>query len=316
MRGLGSFILYKKESSFATKPSGNYDIGYIKSGARSNMQPAMTPINYLSSSRSVGKIGNNPSHKTIRQVQGSLNFDLSSSLKPLMQLAFYDENSSSHTGGEQLHFDSSNNHSFTLEHQIGSLSNKRYEQTGCFITSYGFNVPSLDSLVQFNVDMIGKKEEYITSGLASTSSNLKPFNPLFPSYLAKLELRDNGSLEEVLEYSSLSINVNNNVQYQNYLSSTVYNEQKPTIGLREIIGTATLRLKENKLQWFENIVTNKDEKELNLVLTDEEENTMTINLASVYFQTGHLNNIVEGELSISTGFISLKNSSHDIKVTY
>ena len=324
MRGLGSYILYKGEATYGTKPTSTYDIGYIKSGSRTVMQPTMTPVNCLSSSRRIDKVGNNPFTKSVSQVQGTLNFDLTKTLKPLMKLAFYDTgtNNSSFTPLNENHESSS----FTIQYKLGGENTKHYEQVGCFVSGYSISIPNLDSPVGFNLNILGKQETLAT-GEVSGIPNEKAYNVLFPASLAKLELRKDshtsGENWETLEYNSFNLDVNNNLQYQNYLSSTGYNEKPPRIGVREMTGNINFRFKRDKMDWFADEVLSQNVCSLKLTMTSEEGNDFKIELPNVYFNTGHLGNLPEDELILQTSYVAIGKSEntdaedqYDIKVTY
>ena len=190
--------------------------------------------------------------------------------------------------------------------------------SGMCISDSTINISSLESIVGFNVNFIGVKEEPNTFSGNLPNYHINPhltplpYNILYPSYLSTLEIEN-----EPLPFQSFSLTINNNILQGEFLSHTGMNVIKPKVGMREITGNYTMKFDTiGDMNFFDVKIRNSVDEELVLTLKDENnENPLIFTMNKVQYNTGSQGSINLGELTLNVSFVATGTSELAITTT-
>ena len=311
MLGKETFIAYKQEDNYSMTWSGTHSqFAYPLPGSRPSTNVNMRRKEFISSTRS------NPDNflqESVRSVSGGYSFHYSSNLFPLLALAVnLNENY-----GTTLTLDDSPTIKSINVLEVFS-PNKMVNFSGMCISDSTINISSLESIVGFNVNFIGVKEEPNTFSGNLPNYHINPhltplpYNILYPSYLSTLKIEN-----ELLPFQSFSLTINNNILEGEFLSDTGMNVIKPKVGIREITGNYTMKFDTiGDMNFFDVKIRNSVDEELVLTLKDENnENPLIFTMNKVQYNTGSQGSINLGELTLNVSFVATGTSELAITTT-
>ena len=302
MLGRETFIAYKQEgeSNYSQTWVGTHNqFAYPLPGSRPSTNINMRRKEFISNSRSNAE---DFLQESVRSVSGGYSFHYSSELFPLLALS--------------LNLDENTSPTLTLDDltTIKSLNilevfapTKMVNFRGMCVSDATINIPSLDSIVGFNVSFNGVDENPAEfSGnlpnyhLVPHLTNL-PYNILYPSSLSTLEINDT-----LLPFQSFSLSINNNILKGEFLSITGLNLVKPKVGMREITGNYTMKFDIiGDMNFFDVKIRNSFDEKLVLTLRDENNsNPLIFTMNKVQYNTGTLTSIDLGELTLNVSFVA------------
>jgi len=198
--------------------------------------------------------------------------------------------------------------SFTLERKFGDLSTPEWHRhTGCEFNTLGLSV-SPNSMVTATFGVIGKDLTIGTSALSGATYAADSGNKPFDSFTGSIQ--EGGA--SIATVTALELNLENGIEPLFAIGSQT--TQRPSIGKSRLTGTLTTYFESSDL--YEKFL-NETESSMQLVLTDLDGNSYTIDIPRVKYNSGQPDVSGEGAVTVPMEFVGLYDSTEasQIKVT-
>lgn len=198
--------------------------------------------------------------------------------------------------------------SFTVERKFSDLATPEWHrQTGCEFNTMALSV-SPNSMVNATFGVIGKDLSIGTSALAGSTYSADAGNSPFDSFTGSIS--EGGS--SIATVTALELNLENGIEPLFSVGSQTTN--RPSIGKSRLTGTVTTYFESKTL--YEKFL-NETESSMQLVLTDLDGNSYTIDLPRVKYNSGQPDVSGEGAITIAMEFVALYDDTEQtqIKIT-
>lgn len=198
--------------------------------------------------------------------------------------------------------------SFTIERKFADLDTPEWHRhTGCEFNTIGLSV-SPNAMVTATFGVVGQDLSIGTSALSGATYAADSTNKPFDSFTGSIQ--EGGST--IATVTALELNLENGIEPLFAIGSQT--TQRPSIGKSRLTGTCTTYFDSKTL--YEKFL-NETESTMQLVLTDLDGNSYTIDLPRLKYNSGQPDVSGEGAITIAMEFIGLYDSGEasQIKIT-
>jgi hypothetical protein len=198
--------------------------------------------------------------------------------------------------------------SFTIERKFADLAAPEWHRnTGCEFNTIGLSV-SPNAMVTATFGVVGKDLSIGTTALSGSSYSADSTNKPFDSFTGSIQ--EGGSA--IATVTALEINLENGIEPLFAIGSQT--TQRPSIGKSRLTGTCTTYFENSTLY---NKFLNETESSMQLVLTDLDGNSYTIDLPRLKYNSGQPDVSGEGAITIAMEFVGLYDTTDasQIKIT-
>jgi hypothetical protein len=196
--------------------------------------------------------------------------------------------------------------SFTVERKFGDLDTPEWHRhTGCEFNTLALSV-SPNSMVTATFGIIGKDLSIGTSALSGATYASDSGNKPFDSFTGSIQ--EGGSA--IATVTAIELNLANGIEPLFAVGSQT--TQRPSIGKSRLTGTLTTYFESSAL--YEKFL-NETESSMQLVLTDLDGNSYTVDIPRVKYNTGQPDVSGEGAVTIPMEFVALFDDTDASQIT-
>lgn len=198
--------------------------------------------------------------------------------------------------------------SFTLERKFGDLATPEYHRyTGCEFNTLALSV-SPNAIVSATFGVVGKDLALDTAIVTGATYGSDVGNSPFDSFTGSIQ--EGGSA--IATVTAIELNLANGIEPLFAIGSQT--TQRPSIGKSRLTGTLTTYFEDKAL--YEKFL-NETESSIQLVLTDLDGNSYTLDIPRVKYNSGQPDVSGEGAVTVAMEFVGLYDDTEatQIKVT-
>ncbi len=198
--------------------------------------------------------------------------------------------------------------SFTIERKFADLTAPEWHRnTGCEFNSLSLSV-SPNAMVEATFGVVGQNLSIGTTAITGSSYAADSTNKPFDSFTGSIQ--EGGSA--ISTVTSIELSLENGIEPLFAVGSQT--TQRPSIGKSRLTGTLTTYFEDKTL--YEKFL-NETESTIQLVLTDLDGNSYTIDLPRVKYNSGQPDVSGEGAITVSMEFVALYDTTDttQIKIT-
>ena len=185
--------------------------------------------------------------------------------------------------------------------EINSETIDFYKFLGMCPTNYQISI-NQDSTIEIDVNYIGQKEVLMSDDFSGNDIQ-DVYSDVYASWQTTLKM-DFGLGEVIMPFSDFTLEVNSNLEFAPFINNTLFNENKPFSGLKEVTGSFTVEYKDDS---YYNMIKDIDNASMKLEITNGTSWFHIIMPTINFIDGGSLNQIPTGGLELNLSFLSKSN---------